>query len=86
MVTEDVSVCIAGATGWTGRALVRAVLEAPDLELASAVSRSAAGQDLGETLGGDALGIPVYANVREALPGANVLVDYTSETVVKANT
>ncbi|MGH3010603.1 MAG: 4-hydroxy-tetrahydrodipicolinate reductase, partial [Gaiellaceae bacterium] len=42
--------------------------------------------DLGETLGGDALGIPVYANVREALPGANVLVDYTSETVVKANT
>ena len=29
----DLTVCIAGATGWTGRALVRAVLDAPDLAL-----------------------------------------------------
>ena len=43
-----ISVCIAGATGWTGRALVPAVVDAPDLELVSAVSRSAAGRDLGE--------------------------------------
>ena len=51
-VTEPgLSVCIAGATGWTGRALVQAVLEAPDLTLVSAVSRSAAGEDLGEALG-----------------------------------
>jgi 4-hydroxy-tetrahydrodipicolinate reductase len=40
-----VRVCIAGATGWTGRALVQAVADAPDLELGSAVSRSAAGGD-----------------------------------------
>ena len=31
----ELSVCIAGATGWTGRALVRGVLDAPDLALAS---------------------------------------------------
>jgi 4-hydroxy-tetrahydrodipicolinate reductase len=80
------SVCIAGATGWTGRALVSAVLAAPDLELRSAVSRLAAGRDLGEALGGEALGIPTYANVPEALDGVDVLVDYTSPTVVKANT
>jgi 4-hydroxy-tetrahydrodipicolinate reductase len=48
-------VCIAGATGWAGRALAAGVLAAPDLELASAVARSAAGRDLGEALGGDAL-------------------------------
>lgn len=79
-------VSIAGATGWTGRALVAAVLEAPDLELVSAVSRSAAGRDLGEALDSDALGVPVHAEVAQALDGADVLVDYTSATAVRANT
>jgi 4-hydroxy-tetrahydrodipicolinate reductase len=78
-------VCIAGATGWTGRALVTAVLDAPDLALGSAVSRAAAGRDLGEALGGDVLGVPVHASVREALDGIDVLIDYTSATAVKAN-
>jgi 4-hydroxy-tetrahydrodipicolinate reductase len=78
-------VCIAGATGWTGRALVSGVLAAPDLALVSAVARSAAGRDLGEALGGDALGVPVHASVGEALDGVDVLVDYTSATAVKAN-
>src|SRR5919198_5546229 len=82
---QTLSVCIAGATGWTGRALVRGVLEAPDLELRSAVSRSAAGQDLGEALGGAALGIPVHSTVGEALDGVDVLIDYTAVEVVKAN-
>jgi 4-hydroxy-tetrahydrodipicolinate reductase len=80
------AVCIAGATGWTGRALVQGVLDAPDLVLRSAVSRSAAGRDLGEALGGEALGVPVHPSVSEALDGVDVLVDYTSATAVKANT
>jgi 4-hydroxy-tetrahydrodipicolinate reductase len=79
------SVCIAGATGWTGRALVPAVATALDLELVSGVSRSAAGRDLGEALGGANLGVPVYARVEEALEGVDVLVDYTSATAVKGN-
>src|SRR3954452_13520545 len=80
-----VSVSIAGATGWTGRALVRGVMEAPDLVLRSAVSRSAAGRDLGEALGGDPLGVPVHGAVAEALDGVDVLVDYTHATAVKGN-
>jgi 4-hydroxy-tetrahydrodipicolinate reductase len=79
-------VCIAGATGWTGRALVPAILGAPDLRLASAVSRSASGRDLGEALGGGTLGVPVHATVRDALDRVDVLVDYTSATAVKRNT
>jgi 4-hydroxy-tetrahydrodipicolinate reductase len=78
-------VCIAGATGWTGRALVSGVLAAPDLTLVSAVARSAAGKDLGNALGGEAEGVPVHASVGEALDGVDVLVDYTSVTAVKAN-
>src|SRR4051794_8215461 len=72
------TVCIAGATGWTGQALVRGVREASDLELRSAVSRSAAG--------GEIDGAPVYASAAEALEGVDVLVDYTSVEAVKGNT
>jgi 4-hydroxy-tetrahydrodipicolinate reductase len=83
---EQVRVCIAGATGWTGRAIVRGVLKAPDLALTAAVSRAAAGRDLGAALGGDRLGVPVYGAVDEALDGVDVLVDYTSATAVRAHT
>jgi 4-hydroxy-tetrahydrodipicolinate reductase len=76
-VTE-IRVCIAGATGWTGRALVPAVVGAPDLELVSAVSRSAAGTALD--------GVPVHGTVAEALEGVDVMIDYTSATAVKDNT
>src|ERR687888_2430991 len=78
-------VCVAGATGWMGRAIVRGVLDAPDLTLGSAVSRSAAGSDLGVALGTGPLGVPVYASVGVALDGIDVLVDYTSATAVKDN-
>ena len=71
------SLCIAGATGWTGRALVAGALAADDLELKSGVSRSAAGQELD--------GVPIYASVEEALDGVDVVIDYTSVSVVKEN-
>jgi 4-hydroxy-tetrahydrodipicolinate reductase len=83
---DDLRICIAGATGWAGRAIGQAVLAAPDLALRSAVSRSAAGRDLGAALGGEPLGVPVHASVAEALAGVDVLVDYTSATAVKVNT
>jgi 4-hydroxy-tetrahydrodipicolinate reductase len=59
---------------------VPAVLAAPDLALASAVSRSAAGRELAE-----APGVPVHATVAEALEGVGVLIDFTSATAVKGN-
>jgi 4-hydroxy-tetrahydrodipicolinate reductase len=76
-LVSSVSVCIAGATGWTGSALVEAVAAAEELELTSAVSRSAAG--------GEIAGAPVYASVAEALDGVDVVIDYTSHDVVKDN-
>jgi 4-hydroxy-tetrahydrodipicolinate reductase len=59
---------------------VPAVLAAPDLALASAVSRSAAGRELA-----GAPGVPVHATVAEALEGVAVLIDFTSATAVKGN-
>jgi 4-hydroxy-tetrahydrodipicolinate reductase len=74
----SLKLCIAGATGWTGSALVDAVTAADDLELRSAVSRSAAG--------GEVAGAPAYARVAEALDGIDVVIDYTAHDVVLANT
>ena len=77
-----VSVCVAGATGWTGRAVAEAVLGADDLQLRSAVGRAHAGSDLGVAWGGPANGVPVDAAVADALDGVDVLVDYTSHDAV----
>lgn len=80
------TVCVAGATGWTGRAVAEAVAESDDLELRSAVSRSAAGRDLGLAWGAEANGVPVFEHVSDALDGVDVLVDYTSHEAVRGNT
>jgi len=80
------TVCIAGATGWTGRPIAEAVLAADDLVLRSAVSRSAAGLDLGLAWDGDPLEVPVFGTVAEALEGVDVLVDYTSDEAVLSHT
>ncbi|HET6877677.1 MAG TPA: 4-hydroxy-tetrahydrodipicolinate reductase [Jatrophihabitans sp.] len=81
-----ITVCVAGATGWTGRPIAEAVLAADDLILRSAVSRSAAGRDLGTAWGGESIDVPVHAAVADALDGVDVLVDYTSDEAVRANT
>ena len=70
-------ICVAGATGWTGSAVVQGVLEADDLGLRSAVARSAAGEEVA--------GARVFGRVGEALDGVDVLIDYTSHLVVKEN-
>jgi 4-hydroxy-tetrahydrodipicolinate reductase len=81
-----IRVVVAGATGWTGRALVAAILKSGDLKLAGAVARSSAGKDAGEAVGAAAAGVPISATLAEALrPPSDVVVDYTSAHAVKAH-
>ncbi len=84
-MSAAVVVCVAGATGWAGRAVAEAVLAADDLTLGAAVARSAAGQDLGTAWGTDPVGVPVHGAVSDALAGVDVLVDYTTHDAAKAN-
>ncbi len=72
-------ICIGGATGWTGSALINGVRAAADLELSGAVARKAAGQEIG--------GVKVAASVADALSANNtdVYIDYTHPSSVKAN-
>jgi 4-hydroxy-tetrahydrodipicolinate reductase len=81
-----IRVCVAGATGWAGRAVADAVHEADDLALVGVIARSTAGRDFGTAVGGEAIGVPVVAGVGDLAPGSvDVLVDYTSHLAVRAN-
>ena len=73
-----ISVCVAGATGWAGSELARAIAHADDLALVAAVSRTHAGQVLGDVLHEPRLTAVVYASAREALATpCDVFVEYT---------
>src|SRR6185295_1149772 len=81
-------VCIAGATGWVGQPLCRAVSEAPDLILVGAVSRTQKGRNLKDALGeiDPKVDLVISGSVAEALEApTDVLVDYTKADAVKAN-
>ena len=82
-----IKICIAGATGWTGSAVTRRVLQSPGFALAGAIARRSAGRDIGELLGGPAAGLSVAASLEEVLPARpDVLIDYTTPDSVKART
>lgn len=82
-----IRVCVAGATGWVGQALVPAIAAASDMAIVAATARKAAGQDAGEAVGAAKLGFALVATVDEALATPfNVLVDYTGPDAVLTNT
>ena len=67
-----IRVCVAGVTGWTGRAVATAVEAADDLQLVAGVARSDPDS---------------FSSVDEALAAAttDVLVDFTHAAAVRAN-
>lgn len=82
-VGERVRVIVAGATGKTGGAVTRALLQAPDVAVVGAVARRAAGRDLGEALGLGPAGVTVSEDLEGALAAApaDALVDFTAPEV-----
>jgi 4-hydroxy-tetrahydrodipicolinate reductase len=80
------NVIIAGATGWAGSELARAVAKTDDLALVGAVGRRHAGRPLGEVLGEPGLACVVRASAAEALAErCDVFVEYTKPGTAKAN-
>ena len=81
-----VRVCVAGATGWTGSAVARKILESSEFQLVGAIARQQAGIDVGEALGLDRVGLNIVATLEEALAiPTDVLIDYTNPESVKAH-
>lgn len=81
-----IHVCLAGASGWAGSELARAIAAVDDVEIVAAVSRTNAGRRLGDVLGESRLTCPVYATAGEALTHrCDVFVEYTKPVSAKAN-
>jgi 4-hydroxy-tetrahydrodipicolinate reductase len=75
----SIKVVVAGATGWTGSALVKAIAASDDFTLAAAVARKFAGSEIP--------GVKVVATLEEALMApSDLVVDYTHPTAVKGHT
>jgi 4-hydroxy-tetrahydrodipicolinate reductase len=79
-------ICLAGATGWAGSELTRAIARQPDLTLVAAISRTHAGRNLTEVLGNPRVDCPIYASARDALAvPCDVFVEYTKPDSAKHN-
>jgi 4-hydroxy-tetrahydrodipicolinate reductase len=79
-------VCFAGATGWAGSELARAIAATDDLTVVSAVSRQHSGRALGDVIGEPRLTSPIHASATEALATTcDVFVEYTAPGVARGN-
>lgn len=80
MTTRSTRVCIHGAAGRMGRALIEASLKSSSLKLGAAIERadsSLIGQDAGALVGLGKLGVLTTANLDAASASFDVLVDFT---------
>jgi 4-hydroxy-tetrahydrodipicolinate reductase len=81
-----IRVCLAGATGWAGSALARAIAGSDDIAVVAAVSRTHAGRTLADALGEPRLASPIYGTAQEALAHpCDVFFEFTKPDVAKAN-
>ena len=82
-----IRVCLAGATGWAGSAVARAIAKLDDITLVSAVSRTHTGKILGDILTEPGLTCSIYATAEEALAvqPCDVFFEFTKPDVAKSN-
>jgi len=83
---NKIRVCVAGATGWVGQPLCKAVLASPDLSLVGATSRTHRGQKLRDVIDGIDSDVTISGTTAEALETpSDILVDYTKADIVRSN-
>jgi 4-hydroxy-tetrahydrodipicolinate reductase len=81
-----IRICLAGATGWAGSALAKAISQTKDMIFVSAVSRTHAGHNLAGVLGEPLLDCPIFATAEEALAlPCDVFFEFTKPDVAKSN-
>jgi len=81
-----IKVCLAGATGWAGSALAKAIHAADDMELVGGVSRTHAGKPLGDVLNDSGISLTLSGTAAEALnSNCDVFVEYTKPEIAAQN-
>lgn len=81
MSDAGVGIAVVGVAGRMGRMLARAVLEAPGVHLSGATVRPGhawAGRDLGEAMGGPAIGVVVEDDPLEVFARSQAVLDFTA--------
>ncbi|MDF3854455.1 4-hydroxy-tetrahydrodipicolinate reductase [Paracoccus sp. P2] len=84
---EKPGIVITGASGRMGQMLVRTVLGSDQARLVGAIEREGnpwVGRDLGEAMGGAALGITVTDDPVEAIAKAQAVIDFTAPAATVA--
>lgn len=80
-MTDLPGIVITGASGRMGQTLVRLVTESEKCRLVGCVERSGhpwVGRDIGESMGGGALGVKVTDDPLEAFSRAQAVIDFTA--------
>jgi len=75
-----VKVIVAGAAGRMGGRIIKAVVDAPQLELAGAFERPdhpGLGRDVGPAAGLGEIGLPLAGSIEEVLEAGDVVIDFT---------
>ncbi|MGN6716155.1 MAG: 4-hydroxy-tetrahydrodipicolinate reductase, partial [Candidatus Binatia bacterium] len=73
-------IIVCGVGGRMGGAVVRAIQQAPDLELVAAVDKAGSariGKDAGAVTGSGELQVPITSNLPAALNRRCVIIDFT---------
>ncbi len=80
-MTDKPGIVITGGSGRMGQMLIRTVLESDRARLVGVVERSGhawVGQDVGEAMGGAAVGVTVTDDALEAFAKAQAVIDFTA--------
>ena len=80
-MTHIPGIVITGASGRMGQMLIRTVTESDQARLVGAVERAGhdwIGRDVGEAMGGQALGVTVTDDPLEAFSKAQAVIDFTA--------
>ena len=80
-MTHIPGIVITGASGRMGRMLIKTVTDSDQARLVGAVERKGhdwIGQDVGEAMGGQALGVKVTDDSLEAFSQAQMVIDFTA--------
>lgn len=80
-MSELPGIVIAGASGRMGQMLIRSVLEHDAMRLVGALERPGhdwVGRDIGEAMGGSALGVKVWDDPLEPMAQARAVIDFTA--------
>ena len=80
-MADKVKIAVMGASGRMGQMLIETVQNEDRAELSGVLEREGhdwIGQDLGEVMGGAALGVPVLDDPLEVFKDAHAIVDFTS--------